>query len=218
MDLLRDVPAEEAARVLAECRRRRYGRGDHLFTEGEQPDGVHLIAEGRVAIRVSSTSGDEATVDVVGPGDAVGELALLPPAGPRSATAVALETVETIVLSATSFTDLRTRFPSITDVLLSMLARRNRTMVAILAEALYAPAEIRVGSRLLDVSARWSDGSSGGVIPLTQADLAGLAGTTRETVNRVLHALAAEGMIEIGRGRVLVIDPDGLSRRFGQKV
>ena len=214
----RGVPAEVVARVLAECRRRRFRRGDQLFAEGDPPDGLHLIAEGRVAIRVSLPSGNNATIDVVGPGDAIGELALLLPETPRAATAVALEEVETLLLSARSFADLRDRFPSVTDVLLTVLARRNRTMDALLADALYAPAETRVGRRLLDVSERWSEGAPVHEVPLTQEDLAGLAGTTRETVNRVLRALADERLIEVERGRLRILDLAAMSRRFGRGV
>lgn len=215
---MEDLPADEAERVLAAGRRRRFRRGDHLFTEGDAPDGLHLIMDGCVAIRVSTEAGDRATIDVVGPGDAIGELALLLPEARRAATAVALEAVETIVLSATSFAELRDRFPSVTDQLLSVLARRNRTMDALLADALYATAEMRVGRRLLDVSGRWSKGSGACVVPLTQDDLAGLAGTTRETVNRVLRTLSDDGTVHVERGRVRILEPGALARRFGRSL
>ena len=218
MDLLEGLPSEEAERVLADCRRRRFQRGDHLFTEGDAPDGLHVIIDGCVAIRVSTETGSNATIDVVGPGDVIGELALLLPALPRAATAVAIDAVETLVLPAASFDYLRHRFPSVTNQLLSMLARRNRIMDALLADALYAPAETRVGRRLLDVSTHWSGGTADCVVPLTQDDLAGLAGTTRETVNRVLRSLADDGTVQVERGRVRILDRPALARRFGRQV
>jgi CRP-like cAMP-binding protein len=79
---------------------------------------------------------------------------------------------------------------------------------------LYAPAERRVIRRLHDLVQRYPTAPDGTVsIPLTQEDLASLAGTTRPTTNRVLQELAAVGIVSLGRGRTDVIDPAGLARK-----
>src|SRR5205823_9733624 len=77
--LLQDLPEDEAARVLDECRARRYRRREALFHEGDAADCVHFVVSGTVAVRVTTAAGDQATLDLVGQGDCVGELALLPP-------------------------------------------------------------------------------------------------------------------------------------------
>lgn len=205
MELLGGLPDDERRAVLAEARRRKFARREVLFHEGDPADTVHLVERGRVAIRITSALGSVVTLDVVGPGGFVGELALLPPAGPRSASAVALERVETRVLRAATFDELRARHPAVTDVVLGLLGDRVRTLNARLIEALYVPADVRVLRRLVETVELYG-APDDTVVPLTQEDLAGLAGTTRETVNRVLRREEERGVVALGRGRVDVLD------------
>jgi CRP-like cAMP-binding protein len=215
VELLAGLPPDDVRLVLSRSRRRRFRRGEVIFHEGDPADALHLIVTGRVAVRVSTPLGDAATLDVVGAGEVVGEQALLPPHGPRSATAIALEATETMALSASDFDALRTEHPSVDGVLLTLLARRNRSLAARLAEALYTSAETRVVRRLLDVASLYEvDGDhEGTVVLLTQDDLAGLAGTTRETVNRVLRKEEERGSLDLARGRVTLRDRPALERR-----
>jgi CRP-like cAMP-binding protein len=215
VELLDGLPADDVQRVLSRCRRRRFRRGEVIFHEGDPADALHLVVSGRVAIRVTTALGDTATLDFTGPGDAVGEQALLPPPGPRSATAIAIEPTETMALSASDFVALRAEHPSIDGVLVSLLARRHRLLTARLAEALYVSADKRVLRRLIDVAATYGDDDNTEtvIVPLTQDDLAGLAGTTRETVNRVLRKEAERGSVALARGRITVIDPAALAKR-----
>lgn len=185
-----------------------------IFHEGDPADALHLIVSGRVAIRVTTPLGDAATLDLTCAGDVVGEQALLPPFAPRSATAVAVEATETMALSATDFAALRAEHPSVDGVLLALLARRNRSLAARLTEALFVGAESRVLRRLLDVAAMYAgEADVDVVVPLTQDDLAGLAGTTRETVNRVLRKEAERGALTLARGRVTLVDREAVERR-----
>jgi CRP-like cAMP-binding protein len=215
VELLSGLPPDDVRLVLSRSRRRKFRRGEVIFHEGDPADAVHLITSGRVAVRVATPLGDAATLDLVGAGEVVGEQALLPPAGPRSATALALEPTETMALSASDFAVLRTEHPSVDGVLLALLARRNRSLAARLAEALYSSAETRVLRRLLEVATLYEDDDAGedAIVLLTQDDLAGLAGTTRETVNRVLRKEADIGSLELARGRVTVRDRASLERR-----
>jgi CRP-like cAMP-binding protein len=212
--LLAGLPDEEIRRVLAAARRRRFGRREVLFYEGDPADSLHLIVIGRVAVRVTATLGETATLDVLGPQDVVGELALLAPGGVRAATVVALERVETMVVSASAFATLRQEQPSVDQFLLTLAGRRNRALTSRLVEALYVPADVRVLRRLVDMAAVYGRGDDGEiVILLTQDDLAGLAGTTRETVNRVLHTEAQRGELELGRGSIAVRDLAAITKR-----
>ncbi len=208
--LLKSVPEEEVRRVLASARRRRFGKGEVLFHEGDPAAHLHLVVKGRIAIRVQTPLGDVATVDVLGPGDAVGELALLSSAAVRSATAIALEATETMSIDGAAFTALRRADGAVSEVLLEVLAERVRRLDARLIEALYVPADVRVLRRLLELTELY-----GTTIPLTQEDLAGLAGTTRATVNRVLRREVRSGAVSLARGRVVIVDPEALARRTG---
>ena len=207
-DLLGDVPEEDVARLLSTARRRRFAKGEVLFHEGDPATSVHLIDHGRVAVCVTTPGGEVATLDVLAAGDVVGELALLSPECERSATVVALEPVQTHSLGQSDFARLRREYPSVEEVLVQLLATRVRRLDARLLEALYVPADRRVRRRLLELAELYGD-----EVALTQEDLAGLAGTTRATVNRILRQEERDGAVSLSRGKVRLLDRHALSRR-----
>jgi CRP/FNR family cyclic AMP-dependent transcriptional regulator len=98
-------------------------------------------------------------------------------------------------------------------VLISILAGQVRRLSRHLLEALYVPADKRVLRRLLEVGRLYRGGDGPAVVPLTQEDLAGLAGTSRATVNRVLREEEARGTVKLGRGRTTLLDEDTIARR-----
>jgi CRP-like cAMP-binding protein len=98
-------------------------------------------------------------------------------------------------------------------VRLTRWARRRTS--ELLVEALFVRADVRVLRRLDELAALYGARAPGTVVPLTQDDIAGLAGTSRATVNRVLREEAARGTIELGRGKTVVLDPAALVRRAG---
>ena len=212
MELLAGLPDADVQRVLARCRRRRFGKGQVLFHEGDPADCLHIVVKGRVAVRIATALGSAVTVDFVGPGDVVGEQALLPPVAPRAATASALEPTETMALAASDFTALRAEHPTVDSVLLSIVVRRHRALGARLAEALSVSADQRVLRRLVDVAEAF-EGSD--TVQLTQEDLAGLAGTTRETVNRALRREVERGTLALARGRITILDWPLLAKHAG---
>jgi CRP-like cAMP-binding protein len=213
------VLAEDDRRVLlATMTTRHYLPGDVLFHEGEAGDSLFLIERGRVAVRVSTAQGDVATVAVLGPGDSLGEQALLADAATRTAGAVALERVEVRTLRRRDFDELRETNPAVDRVLVDVLAAQVRRLSSQLVEALYLPVEQRLVRRLAELVALYRDGAPAGLplsIPLRQEDLASLAGTTRPTANRVLRQLAVAGVITLRRGGLDVLDADALAARAG---
>jgi CRP-like cAMP-binding protein len=204
-ELLAGLGEAERDAVLAAARRRRYARNEALFHEGDHGDSLHLIAEGHVAVRVTTPMGEVATLRIASPGEHLGELAVLSPA-PRNATVVALDAVETLSIQKPDFDDLRRRHPEVDAMAMEGLVAEVRRLAAQLQEAMYVPAPERVRRRLVDLVARF-----GRTVPLTQDDLAGLAGTSRKTVNEVLRDAEARGIVRLGRGRIEVLDPAALS-------
>ncbi len=203
--LLKGLPEQETRRLLAGARRRRFAKGEVLFHEGDPAATLHLVAKGRVAVRMTTMLGDVVTVNLVGPGDSLGELALLSRRGVRSATAIALETTETLSLDFATCRALRQADPAVTDVLVELLAEYVRRLDARLMEALYVPADTRILRRLVELAEIYGE-----TIPLKQEDLAGLAGTTRATVNRILRREERSGTVALKRGRVTLVDPQAL--------
>lgn len=213
--LLASLDEDERRRLLDRARRRTWARGDVLVNEGDPSDSLHLISAGRLAVQVSTAEGEHATINLLGRGDYFGELSLLegrPRA--RSATIVALEPAETLSLSAAEFRDLRARHPAADQLLLTLLARRVEELSGRLLEATYDGLDLRVHRRLAELAELYGDGRGGPVVvPLTQQHLAELVGGTRPSVNLVLQELATAGVVELGRGRMTILDRAALDRR-----
>jgi CRP-like cAMP-binding protein len=195
--------------VLAKCRRLRFARKEVVFREGDVGDSVHLLAKGTVAVRVSTPGGDVVTLEVLRTGDAFGEQALVGDET-RSATVVALEPSETLLLTRADFETLLAEQPTIARLLVAMLDTRLRATSRYLLEALYVPADARVLRQLARLADIYHGQSS---IPVTQDDLATMAGTTRQTVNRTLRDAQEDGLVAVSRGRIEIIDADKLVRR-----
>jgi CRP/FNR family transcriptional regulator, cyclic AMP receptor protein len=207
-ELFGGLPDESVRRILADARRRRFVKREVLFHEGDPAASMHLIAKGRVAVRVSTPLGDVAMLDLLGAGEALGEMALLSPGATRSATAVALEPTETLAIDAARFAALRKEEPAVSDVLVRLLSARVRQLNNRLMEAMYVPVDVRLLRRVLELVDVYGE-----AITLTQEDLAGLAGATRATVNRVLRREQAFGTVLLSRGQLKVLDRTTLARR-----
>jgi CRP-like cAMP-binding protein len=196
--------------VLATLRRRKFARREVIFHEGDAGESVHLVDSGHVGIRITTPAGDVALVRIVGPGGFFGELALLTP-GPRTATAIALEGAQTLTMSREQLDELRRASSSASDMLVTALAVEVRRLAAAHVEALYLPADKRVYRRLLD-AARAYGATPPIAIPLTQDEIAQLAGTTRPTANQLLGEAQEAGAITLARGRIEVADLAWLER------
>jgi CRP/FNR family transcriptional regulator, cyclic AMP receptor protein len=193
--------------------RRRFKRGEVIFHEGDPGDTVHFITRGHVAIRMTTQAGDVATLTILGPDEFFGEQALLSPDHRRTATALAVEHAETQSLSCERFDELRLAQPAVDQFLIEMLAAQVRRLSSQLQEALYVSAEKRVLRRVSEMTHSYAGSGTPTIIPLTQDDIASMAGTSRPTANRVLKAAEADGLIVVARARIEVADAKMLEAR-----
>jgi CRP/FNR family transcriptional regulator, cyclic AMP receptor protein len=211
---LAGVPDVEVRRVLAVAHRRRFVRGEVVFHLNDPADALHLIVKGRFAVRVMTPLGDTVTNAVRGPGDSFGETALLAARAKRTATVSALEASETFALDEENFTVLRSSFPAVDRILFAFLAAELRRQNELLLEALYLPVDRRLRRRLLELTHVYgSERDSEVEVPLTQAELAAMAGTSSATANQILRAEQERGTLLLERGRVTVLDRAALGRR-----
>jgi CRP-like cAMP-binding protein len=209
--LLDGLPEEDVRALLAIARRRVFRRGEVVFHREDPADSLHLVQKGRFAVRIMTPLGETATVAVRGPGDSFGEMAVVDEDARRAATVAALEDAETFAVYQGEFQRLRARHPQIDRILIGFLTTEVRRLDELLLEALYIPVERRVLRRLVELAGTY--GGRDGEIPLTQEQLAELAGTSRATVNRVLRDEQRRGTVELRRGRTVVLQPDELARR-----
>lgn len=211
--LLAGLPPEDVRELLSIARRRTFGKGEVVFHREDPAESLHFVVRGHFAVRLATPLGDSVLLDVLGPGDAFGELALLLPGDRRSATVSALEDGETRSVYRDDFARLQLSHPGVKDVLLRLLAEQLRRASGRIVEAHYVDAETRVRRRVCELAESYRDGDHDLVVPLTQEDLAAMAGTSRATVNRVLREEEKRGSVVLERGRVIVLDADALGRR-----
>lgn len=206
--LLGTVDDDTRRQVISHARRRRYDRRQMLFHEGDPSDGMHLVDTGWVAIRVATPMGDIATLAVAGPGEPVGEQSLVGDGGRRSATVVAVTPLSTLYIGRDVFDGLRREHPAVDRFLAELFEERLRRSAARLLEALYVPTTQRVLRRVAELARAFGDKP----LPLTQQDIATLAGATRPTVNRILRQAEEAGAVQLARGSLRVTNVAALDR------
>jgi CRP-like cAMP-binding protein len=209
--LLEGLPESDVRELLAIARRRVFRRGEVVFHRDDPADSLHLVQKGRFAIKIMTPLGETATIGVRGPGDSFGEMALVDESARRAATVAALEDAETFAVYQAEFRRLRSRHPQVDQLVIGFLTAEVRRLDELLLEALYIPVERRVLRRLAELTGTYA--GRDGEIPLTQEQLAELAGTSRATVNKVLREEQRRGTVELRRGRTIVVQRDEIARR-----
>ncbi len=202
-------------RLATGLRTRRFRRNEVLFHQGDPGDALFIVTAGAVKIMLPSEEGDEAILATVRPGAFFGELALLDGA-PRSATAVAMEPTETLVLPRDRFRLLIDTEPATRDALLAALAGELRRLTDHVEELHFLDMTGRMAARLLRLAqgtgAAGPDGSVRLDGPYTQGDLASMIGATRQSVNKLLGQFVDEGLIRVDPDAIVILDLAGLER------
>ncbi len=211
--LLASMAEPERTKVLNACQTLRYRRGDVLFRQGDPSDGLHVVESGRLAIRVTTETGDSVTLDVIGPGRVVGELSLVRPGTARTATVLALDDATTRMLTLDAFQELVREHPAVATTAAALLADTVERLTGQLVEALSVNVDRRVARRIWTLADLHGGPVPGTSLPLTQQEMADLAGAARPTVNQSLKRLEAQGAIALYRGGVRIVDADVLRKR-----
>ena len=216
-DLIRDIPLlarlpdGDLSALASRGRVRSYRSGDAIFREGEPGDSLHMVIEGQVRIVVLSAVGEEVTVTYLGPGECVGDLALLD-GRPRSASALASQATKTLVVTRGDFRRWLRERPQAAFALLETLSLRVRRTDEALADLALLDLPSRLAKRLLSLSGarQPAKGGAPAKLRITQAEMASMMGVSRESVNKQLNAFAREGWVSLGRGSVTVKDAKAL--------
>lgn len=213
--LFRGVDQAVLERLARGLRARRFRRGEVVFHQGDPGDALFIVLSGAIKISLPGETGDEAIIATVQPGDFFGELALLDGA-PRSASATALESTETLVLPRARFSELVASEPAVRDALLAALAAELRRLTRHVEELHFLDITGRLAARLVRLAEEQgvpeSDGSVRLDAPLTQGDLAAMVGCTRQSVNKLLGLFVDDGLLRLEREAIVIIDAPGLER------
>jgi CRP-like cAMP-binding protein len=186
---------------------RTYRRGDRLFTEGNRSDAVYVVVEGQARVFRTTEEGNEVTLAVRGPGDLVGEMGALDPTVARSATVVALGVLRCRAVAASEMHAFLEHHPRAAMALLQMVIGRLRDADRRRAEFGSYDTTRRLARMLADAA---TEARSAPAVTLSQRELAGLVGASRESVARALAELRRRGLVATGRRVITVRDAAGL--------
>ncbi|MCO5318885.1 MAG: Crp/Fnr family transcriptional regulator [Microthrixaceae bacterium] len=196
-ELLRDVELfelfgdEDHARVRDAAEVLKLDRSDVIFEEGAEADACFVMLQGRVAISNKSIDGRESMVAIMGTGDLFGEMSLFDDGG-RSAEARALESCEALRVPYSVLRQIWEDRPELLWSVVRMLSRRIRTTDEALADSFFLDVTGRTAKHLLDLAGE----DDVFEIPITQEELAGLVGASRERVNKAIASFLKLGWVE----------------------
>jgi CRP/FNR family cyclic AMP-dependent transcriptional regulator len=216
ISLFADLSSDELDELSSHLRRQRYARGHPIFFRGDPGTSLYLIEDGRVKITLTSADGREAILSLLGPDSFFGELALLD-GEPRSADAVALEACSLLVLERDDFSRFLAARPEVTTRLLAVVSRRLRQNAQTVQDAAFLDVAARLARTLLQLAQAHGQPDKEGIriMPrLTQVEIAGMIGASRESVNKWLAFYERQGLIRVSRGRITVLQPQGLQKRI----
>jgi len=220
VELLARVPAfstlerSDLERIAQVAVPRQFEPGQAVFREGDASDTCYVVREGRA--RAIRTHGDGRTITLAtfGPGDIFGELAMFEDER-RSATVQAIDTTSVVGVLGPDMRRLMGEHPQIAARLVVALGRRLREMNERLSRQSFQTVQSRVAvvlSQLVEQEVADGNAPSDVLVTATQADLAQLAGSSRESASRFLAVLERAGVISQGRGRLVVHDPQALKQ------
>lgn len=219
--LLRRVPVfasltdEDLVKVAEVAVQRRFGAGEVVFREGDESNTCYVVRTGKVRALRAHSDGRSIALANFAAGDIFGELAMFDNES-RSATVETLEPTEVIAILGGDMRRLMREYPEITIRLNAALAQKLRATNERLARQSFQTVQSRVASvlvQLVEVARNQGAAAEGDVlITSTQAELAQLAGSSRESASRFLAVLERAGIITQGRGRLLVHDAEALER------
>jgi CRP/FNR family transcriptional regulator len=215
VELLRSVPLfadleeDELERFSRVAVPRSFPAGTRVFHEGDRSDACYIVREGSFRVTREHSDGRAITLATLGPGEVFGELAMLD-GDLRSASAESLTDGELLALPAVDVKALLARHPEISVKLVSALVRRLRAANERISRQSFQTVPSRVAGVLSQLATETTREGGEVTIRMNQADLAQLAGTSRESVSRFLADLERSGVVRSGRGRVTILDPEKL--------
>jgi CRP/FNR family cyclic AMP-dependent transcriptional regulator len=217
VELLQGVPlfselsVEELTPIASVSVPRAFAAGVRVFHEGDDSDACYVVRSGDLRVTREHSDGRAIALATLGAGDFFGELAMLD-GGARSASIETLSEVELLALPAADMRRVIAQHGELAAKLIVALTKRLRETNERLSRQSFQTVPSRVAGVLdrLLAEENGSQGRDGITVRMNQADLAQLAGTSRESVSRFLATLERAGVVRVGRGRVTVLEPSRL--------
>jgi CRP/FNR family cyclic AMP-dependent transcriptional regulator len=209
--LFGNLPPDDLDALLTRARVERYRAGQEVFAKGTPGRSMMAILNGNVRISSPSSAGREFVLTILSPGEVFGEIALLD-GRDRTADATAITECELLVLDHRDFIPFLERRGDLCILLLKVLCQRLRQTDEYVEDAVFERLDNRMAKALVRLAktAGAKDGGSVVSLRVSQRDLAGMVGATRESVNKQLHVWQRAGLLKLGKRLIQIPDVDAL--------
>jgi len=214
--LFRSLRAEDSRHLAALLRLQTLRKGDVLFRKGEEGNSLYMIIAGKIKVVRQSRDGDEMILAVLSAGDFCGEMALLDGLS-RSADAIAVEETQLYGLNRKDFLAYVMNNETTVKAILSALSKRLRRADDFLEDVFFLNVASRLAKKLIElaVSNGYQEESDGAIkLSVTQRDLAGMIGATRESVNKELRILREKGLVGLEGNQIMVLNLEELKKKI----
>jgi CRP/FNR family transcriptional regulator, cyclic AMP receptor protein len=190
--------------------RRSYERNAVIFSQSDPGDALYGVVTGRVRISASSAAGREVFLNIMEPGDTFGEIALLD-GRPRTASASATAPSDLLIVTREQFLGLLGREPQLAEHLLRLLCARLRWVSGFAEESALLSVPARLARRLLSLGKLHGHETRAGIeLKVSQDEMARFLGLSRQIVNQYLQTWKAQRWVDLGRGRIMILDSGAL--------
>jgi CRP/FNR family transcriptional regulator, cyclic AMP receptor protein len=215
VSLFASLSEPDQEKLTSLLRRKRLGKGEILFQQGDEGTALYIIAEGRIKISLSRRM-DNVTLAILGQGEFLGEMALLDEL-PRSADAIALDDSQLYVLNRKDFLSFLNSNAQAVDAILNSLSRRLRKTDDQLAEMCFLNLSARLAKRLVELAETQqpeADNPNAYDLKISQQELGNILGVSRESINKELKILRDKGVLSTSRNSVHILDIESLKKRM----
>lgn len=206
--LFMNLAITDRQKIAGLCARKRLAAREVVFFHGEPGREMYIVASGQLKVSVTSEEGKELGISIFHQGDIFGELALLD-GERRSATVAAIGPCELLVLHQHDFRQLISEHQSIGLQLLSILAGRVRATTSLYESSVFVEIPGRLARQLLDLGEEHGVSCDEGIrieLKLSQFELGTLVNASRESVNKILKNWESKNIIEIQKGKIILVD------------
>jgi CRP-like cAMP-binding protein len=211
-DLLSSVPLfkglspAEFDALVPVARTLTLGRREELFHKGDEAAEVYVVISGTLKALTTSASGDDVVFSILGPGDVLGEIALLG-GTPRTATVAAVDPSELLIIDRRDFMAFLRSHPDVAIKLLDVLAQRIKRVSELVEDTLFLNLPLRLAKKLVAFAETYGKPDANGLlldIKLSQEEWGDLVGSTRESVNKQFRAWSDDGTITVENGYIVI--------------
>ncbi len=208
---LQQLAPDELELLESFAHTQRFHAGEVIFRKGDPGTSMMSIVKGRVKISATSPGGGEAVLAILGPGEVLGEMAVLDDKD-RSATATTLEACEVMVLRKSDIVTIMDQNPTVCMRLLRILSERLRRSSSLVEEQAFVSLSARLAKVLLDLAGRNATAGTRVYFDITRESFDGPLGASRVDVEKLLLQWQASGLLTVESGYIVLARPESLAR------